>query len=63
MSSSRILAILFLSCSVFYVNCSIEEEEHGVIYANSCEACKVLANELEERLSETGRSHDVIETG
>lgn len=45
------------------VNCSIEEEQHGVIYANRCEACKILANELQDRLQETGRSHDVIEVG
>lgn len=41
----------------------LAEEEHGVIYANNCEACKVLALELQDRLTETGRSHDVIETG
>lgn len=39
------------------------EEEHGVIYANNCEACKFLALELQDRLSETGKSHDVIEIG
>lgn len=42
---------------------SLAEEEHGVIYANNCEACKILALELQQRLSETGKSHDVIETG
>ncbi|XP_077294078.1 FGF signaling regulator protein canopy b [Arctopsyche grandis] len=42
---------------------SIAEEEHGVRYADSCEACKLLALELSGRLQETGRSHDVIETG
>lgn len=45
------------------VNCSIEEEQHGVIYANRCEACKILATELQDRLQETGKSHDVIEVG
>lgn len=39
------------------------EEEHGVVYANNCEACKFLALELQERLSETGKSHDVLELG
>ncbi|XP_050090204.1 protein canopy homolog 3 [Anopheles aquasalis] len=39
------------------------EENEGVKYADRCEACKVLATELQARLSETGRSHDVIETG
>lgn len=39
------------------------EEEHGVKYADRCEACKILAIELQGRLTETGRSHDVIEVG
>lgn len=55
--------ILVAISLVLRVNCSIEEEEHGVIYANNCEACKILATELQERLTETGRSRDVIETG
>uniref|UniRef100_A0A182N2A1 DUF3456 domain-containing protein n=1 Tax=Anopheles dirus TaxID=7168 RepID=A0A182N2A1_9DIPT len=39
------------------------EENEGVKYADRCEACKILATELQARLSETGRSHDVIEIG
>lgn len=39
------------------------EEEQGVKYASKCEACKILATELQARLSETGKSHDVIELG
>ncbi|KAH8270070.1 hypothetical protein KR018_003611 [Drosophila ironensis] len=39
------------------------EEEQGVRYANRCEACKILSAELEARLGETGKSHDVIEIG
>lgn len=39
------------------------EEEHGVKYANKCEVCKVLATELEARLDETGKTHDVLEIG
>lgn len=50
-------------CIIFGVNCSIEEEEHGVIYANRCEACKILATELTERLKETGKSREVIDLG
>lgn len=58
----KFIVLIALSITIG-VECSIEEEEHGVIYANRCEACKILANELEERLKETGKSHDVIETG
>lgn len=39
------------------------EEEQGVIYANKCEVCKVVATELQARLDETGRTRDVLEIG
>lgn len=32
-------------------------------FASKCEVCKILAIELENRLEETGKSHDVIEIG
>jgi TLR4 regulator and MIR-interacting MSAP len=32
-------------------------------YANNCEACKILATELQERLTETGKTHEVLEFG
>lgn len=63
MQLPRKIVVLFALSVCIGVKGSIEEEEHGVIYANRCEACKILANELEERLKETGRSHDVIEVG
>lgn len=40
-----------------------EEEMYGVKYARDCEVCKYLVVELENRLSETGKTHDVIEIG
>lgn len=39
------------------------EEDLGVKYASRCEVCKVLATELQSRLEETGKVHDVIEIG
>lgn len=39
------------------------EEDEGVRYADRCEACKILATELQGRLTETGKSHDVLEMG
>ncbi|CAH1643271.1 unnamed protein product [Spodoptera littoralis] len=39
------------------------EEDVGVKYANRCEVCKILATELQERLEQTGKVHDVIEIG
>ncbi|XP_017785551.1 PREDICTED: protein canopy 4 [Nicrophorus vespilloides] len=41
----------------------VTEEDEGVKYANECEVCKILATELQERLEETGRTHEVLETG
>lgn len=38
-------------------------EEHGVKLANRCEACKIMATELQEKLSETGKTSEVIHTG
>ncbi|GBP12910.1 Protein canopy homolog 4 [Eumeta japonica] len=39
------------------------EEDVGVKYASRCEVCKVLSTELQNRLEETGKVHDVIEIG
>lgn len=60
MSYLKIALYTFLFVTV--VN-SLTEEDEGVKYANRCEVCKILAIELENRLEETGKSHDVIETG
>lgn len=56
-------AILFL---LFFTPPSVNaitEADEGVKYADRCEACKILAIELQERLTETGKSHDVLEMG
>merc|ERR1711915_110282 len=37
--------------------------KYGVKYASDCEVCKVVATEFQARLSETGKSHAVVETG
>lgn len=55
--------LIIFYCSLFVAINAITEEDEGVKYANECEVCKILANELESRLQETGRTHDVIETG
>ncbi|KAJ8945059.1 hypothetical protein NQ314_009326 [Rhamnusium bicolor] len=56
--TSVILVLLF-----FTKVQSETEEDHGVKYANKCEVCKILANELQDRLEETGKTSEVIETG
>lgn len=52
-----------LACSISIAFAGTPEEEEGVKYADRCEACKILAIELQDRLTETGKSHDVIEMG
>jgi hypothetical protein len=47
-------------CSLLVSDASAEDD---VKYATRCEVCKIVTNELESRLRDTGKSHDVIETG
>lgn len=54
---------LFLLLLVIIGTSAGPEEDEGVKYANPCEACKILAHELQGKLTETGKSHDVIELG
>lgn len=58
-----VLSICTVLLAVYPVLADNLEEGHGVKYADRCEACKILAIELQERLTETGKSHDVIEVG
>ena len=48
---------------LFHAIALIESTDDGVKYADQCEVCKIVTQELEDRLLETGKSHDVIETG
>ncbi|KAG5681602.1 hypothetical protein PVAND_011018 [Polypedilum vanderplanki] len=57
------LTLLMLLAAQSSLSTSPEEELHGVKYANNCEACKILAIELQERLTETGKTHEVLEFG
>ncbi|XP_044253659.1 protein canopy 4 [Tribolium madens] len=56
------ICLIFTLCVLSSV-LAVTEEDEGVKYANRCEVCKILAVELESRLEETGKTHDVIETG
>lgn len=56
------LKIFAIFLQITVVLCGPEEKE-GVKYASKCEVCKILAVELQDRLSETGKSHDVLELG
>ncbi|KAG7304297.1 hypothetical protein JYU34_011237 [Plutella xylostella] len=65
MNKSILLILVLFSYSSYCAN-EVEvksEEDVGVKYANRCEVCKILATELQSRLEETGKSHDVIEIG
>lgn len=59
-----ILLIHFVTIFTFITCDDVKSEEDvGVKYANKCEVCKILATELQGRLDETGKVHDVIEIG
>lgn len=57
------IIVLVFSLLYIYVCIAGPEEEEGVKYASNCEVCKVVATELESRLQETGKSHEVLEIG
>ncbi|KAL5277206.1 CNPY3 family protein [Megaselia abdita] len=61
----RILCLT--SCFIAIAFCKdsndLAEKEHGVTYASKCETCKYLAMELTDRLSETGKTSEVLEIG
>ncbi|RVE42761.1 hypothetical protein evm_012585 [Chilo suppressalis] len=62
--SAFLLLVLLLNKVSCNHNIDIKtEEDVGVKYANRCEVCKILATELQGRLEETGKVHDVIEIG
>lgn len=60
---NSIKSVIILTILINLANGSPEEDLHGVKYANRCEVCKILATELQDRLGETGKSHEYLETG
>lgn len=49
--------------SLFFIMEIVLQFMYLYFSADNCEACKVLATELDLRLTETGKSHDVLEIG
>ena len=56
----RVFSTFVFSCALLIAGLSAEDD---VKYASRCEVCKIVTNELESRLKDTCKSHDVIETG
>ena len=40
-----------------------DEDKYGVKYADNCEICKIVTNEITLLLSESEGKHEVLETG
>jgi len=40
-----------------------DEDQYGVKYADDCEICKIVSNEITLLLSESEGKHEVLETG
>lgn len=53
------MRIAYAAILYFFLSVSAED----VKYASRCEVCKIVSQELKTRLLETGKNHDVIETG
>lgn len=58
-----ILLIKSLVFILFIAKSLSTTSEDGVKYANKCEVCKILAEELEGRLLETGKTSEYLEIG
>ncbi|CAH1709892.1 protein canopy 4 [Aphis gossypii] len=58
-----ILLIKSLVFILFIAKSLSTTSEDGVKYANKCEVCKILAEELEGRLQETGKTSEYLELG
>lgn len=64
---SKLAIVVLIASYSFVTSTELEEikseEDVGVKYASRCEVCKILATELQSRLEETGKVHEVIEIG
>uniref|UniRef100_T1GEQ2 DUF3456 domain-containing protein n=1 Tax=Megaselia scalaris TaxID=36166 RepID=T1GEQ2_MEGSC len=63
-----LIRTIFISCLIATIlakedSKNLAEKEHGVTYASKCETCKYLSMELTDRLSETGKTSEVLEIG
>ena len=56
-----------LAVSVFIISAvtadKFDEDQYGVKYADDCEICKIVSNEITLLLSESEGKHEVLETG
>ena len=55
-----VVSILFLK---FVIADKFDEDQYGVKYADDCEICKIVSNEITLLLSESEGKHEVLETG
>ncbi len=58
----RLLAVLAVAVAVAVAD-KFDEENYGVRFADDCEVCKIVADELTASLAETAGKHGVLETG
>ena len=57
----------FLAFAIYFLSSVIadkfDEDQYGVKYADDCEICKIVSNEITLLLSESEGKHEVLETG
>ena len=56
------VAVVLLCVDAFLAD-KFDEDKYGVKYADNCEICKIVTNEITLLLSESEGKHEVLETG
>ena len=55
--------VVVLLCVDAILADKFDEDKYGVKYADNCEICKIVTNEITLLLSESEGKHEVLETG
>ena len=67
LSSEAMFRTYSLAITIYFLSSVIadkfDEDQYGVKYADDCEICKIVSNEITLLLSESEGKHEVLETG
>ena len=67
LSNGAMFRTYSLAITIYFLSSVIadkfDEDQYGVKYADDCEICKIVSNEITLLLSESEGKHEVLETG
>ena len=67
LSNGTMFRTYSLAITIYFLSSVIadkfDEDQYGVKYADDCEICKIVSNEITLLLSESEGKHEVLETG